>query len=404
MPCCFGTAKKSYDSAALVSALPDPGRSPDRGADQLYVATKSHRAGGVSVFQGRHASAGRDSPLYAQAGSSSVDTWQRVRREEDEESEPFYSVREEDSDSEKDGGSGGIGCSTAAEGFPSKLPLHPFRGGFGSLENMIATPLVQRLATPMNAEEELGYIMEFLDKFRREERQGLWNLALDKAECKVWKRFIELGGSSSSTSTSMAPPSSTNTQQPVQKVLFFLAESIIHAPPEVVMHLIQNVQLRMSWEDNFMVDEMLEGDYYRGIERVVIRSPVFGFSNREIIRFREARCTPAFQYPYLAYERSTSSRDCAYPPTGKQVRVTVFMSGNTLEPGPKPGTTLLRVITDSNPGGAIPSAAVNLVVASIPRQWSQKLNKECLKFMAKEPVNPLPEARLRELVENLNSS
>ncbi|CAD7936992.1 unnamed protein product [Amoebophrya sp. A25] len=270
-------------------------------------------------------------------------------------------------------------------------------GGFGSVEGMLTAPQKDRVATPLNPYEEIGYVMQFYEKFRREEK--LWTLALDKPECKVWKRFLDLGVVERKIGGVFGPK---EVQLKPERVLFFYSECIIDAPPEVVLYLVQNIRMRMSWEDNFAEDTMLEGTNYRGVERVVIRSPVMTFSNREIIRFRDCKCLPAFEYPYLCYERSTSLYDHIYNPSGKVVRVNVFMSGNTVEPGPRPGTTLLRVMTDSNPGGMIPSAAVNLVVANIPRQWAIKLSAECKKFMAKETVQPLPRERLRELMETLD--
>mmetsp|Transcript_5872 Transcript_5872/g.14613 ORF Transcript_5872/g.14613 Transcript_5872/m.14613 type:complete len:482 (+) Transcript_5872:2586-4031(+) len=477
MPCCFGGSLREARSRGSTFGTPaEVGVDPNRGGKTSAGAKggRLSRAGGKAGKRG----AGRG----FQAGWRTAGSYSDADGGEDDDSDVFYSVREEDSEAEELRRGGAYyspyeyNPASPGQVLLSSETSRSGRGGFGSLLNMMNTPTATRVATPLHPDEEIGYVLQFMDYFQNNQKQ--WTLALDRAECRVWKRFIEIGGggggdggggggastrveagalscpgsptlspggaaggpgttmkhpnltlggssSSSSLNSNWARVSNIGKQNPNQKhnpnrlpqnkssmrnvnalmkperVLFFCAESVIQAPPEVVFHLVQNVKLRMQWEDNFLLDEMIEGDYYRGIERVLIKSPVMGFSNREIIRYRDSRCVPAFKYPYLAYERSTASRDHVYPPTGKQVRVNVFMSGNTLEPGPVPGTTKFRAITDSNPGGSIPSAAVSLVVASIPRQWAQKLNKECQKFMAKEPVQPIPKERLRELVENL---
>ena len=113
---------------------------------------------------------------------------------------------------------------------------------------------------------------------------------------------------------------------------------IIKAPPEVVLHNINNVEARRTWEENYEVDDILQGNCYHGIERVVVKSPVMGFSKREIIRFRKTSAK-AFQYPYLCLERSTNCMDHKYPLNKKVVRVNVTFSGNVIVPGPEPWTT-----------------------------------------------------------------
>ena len=68
-------------------------------------------------------------------------------------------------------------------------------------------------------------------------------------------------------------------------------------------HSNTKTQVRSSWEENFGDDKMLEGNNYRGVERLIVKSPVIGFSNREIIRFRDTKCLPAFEY-YIKKEFS----------------------------------------------------------------------------------------------------
>jgi len=276
-----------------------------------------------------------------------------------------------------------------------------------NLKAYLSLPLTERLSLPIS-KHEIEFIHQFrnmvmtdgamspannaptafINKDEGSKTRENWKISLNTKECKVWKKFLNL---------KLDKPGTT------ESVLFFMAESIIQAPPEVVLYQIQNVTVRQKWEDNYIVDEMLTGDHYSGIERVVVKSPVFGFSNREIIRYRE---TDAHfkQYPYMTYERSTNCRDGSEK--RKNVRVIVTISGDIIEPGPDPWTTKLTVVTDSNPGGYVPASAVNLVVNSIPQKWAIQLQKECDKFMKVEgiekhlPIHLLNE-KLQRCVDNL---
>ena len=119
-----------------------------------------------------------------------------------------------------------------------------------------------RLAWPMKS-NEVWFPCQFLDKMKAEEKT--WTKGKKTKVLQTWKKKID---------TQDGP------------VMYGVAEVIIPWPPEVVLYNIQCLHQRKKWEDNYTEDDILEGDCYTGIERVVCKSPLIGFSKREMILHR----------------------------------------------------------------------------------------------------------------------
>lgn len=175
-----------------------------------------------------------------------------------------------------------------------------------------------------------------------------------------------------------------------------------------MLYNVQCLEQRKTWETNYTVDDLVSGDCYEGVERVVCKSPVMGFAQREMVLFRQTKCLPAFEYPYVTYCRSTDCMDHTYPPGNKKtVRASSTFCGDIFWPGPEPFTTRLVVCTDSNPGGNIPKWAVDAVIDKVPQQITSALGKQCAKFIKEKGYSkddPDLQERLKKLVESLNVS
>lgn len=190
---------------------------------------------------------------------------------------------------------------------------------FATIFDMMAKPATFRQAQPLRP-NEYNFPVQFFEKMQSE--LETWKAGKKLETMKTWKKSVE---------TLDGP------------VMYGVADCILQAPPEIVLYNVQCLEQRKTWETNYTVDDLVSGDCYEGVERVVCKSPVMGFAQREMVLFRQTKCLPAFEYPYVTYCRSTNSVDATYPPGNKKtVRASSAFCGDIFWPG-----KFLSAINDS---------------------------------------------------------
>lgn len=194
---------------------------------------------------------------------------------------------------------------------------------------------------------------EDLQKILHEEQNNSaeegWSFVKRNESCEIWRK--------------------NERDKPVHLIKGFL--NFPGIPPEKVVEMIHNLDVRKEWDKQFPVIEVLEHHkHYRVVYWLVKMPPLV--ADRDIVQYIGRRHDEDTNTTYLLYRNATHSER---PERKGIVRAETILSGVIIRPDPEDPTnsTKMSIMLQNDAKGWIPHFIVNKFAANAPIDWHNSL-------------------------------